>query len=387
MIKNPIAIVAFLLAVETLLLFLSSHAKSKQWFAFIPVIFWMFFLPMLASTVGILDSKSPVYALISNNLLPMSLFLLLVTVDVRAIMRLGRPALFMFFTGGLGVGVGMCVAFWLFKPLIGGQFWSGFGTLAGSWTGGSANMIAVKEALSTPDAVFLPMVVVDTVVPYLWMGILVLLAGHQKYFDRLNRSDHRIVEEIRHKMRDVDPVASHMHFVSTIGILALAVAGGLLAKYISQFLPVVKDMITPYAWMIIVVSIIGMTLSFSPLRRIEPYGSTKIGYFILYLVLTTIGARASLAQAGESAVLIAAGCVVVFIHALFLLAGARLIRAPLFLVAVASQANLGGVASAPVVAEIYQKGFGALGLLLAILGNIVGTYIGIAVGQICRLLS
>lgn len=387
MIKNPVAIVAFLLALESILLFVSSRGRFERWFSVIPVVFWMYFLPMLASSVGLIDSKNPVYALISSHLLPMSLFLLLVTVDVRTIARLGKPALFMFFIGGVGIGAGMFAAFWLFKPLVGAQFWSGFGALAASWTGGSANMIAVKEALGTPDAVFLPMVVVDTIVPYVWMGVLVLLAGCQERFDRFNRCDPKIIDQIRHKMRDVKSAASRVRFLSSAGIIALAAAGGFSAKYVSQFLPVIKDVITPYAWMIIVVSLAGMALSFTPVRRIEPYGSTKIGYFILYLVLTSIGARASLAHAGESVVLIAAGFLVICIHVLFLLAGARLVRAPLFLVAVASQANVGGVASAPIVAEIYQNGFGAFGLLLAILGNIVGTYIGIVVGQACRLLS
>ena len=155
MIKNVFALAAFLLAIEMAVLYLASHLRFKRWFDFIPSIFWIYFLPMLASTFGIIDAQSPLYARVSGILLPMSLFVLLITVDVRAIARLGRPALIMFFAGGVGIGIGVCAAFWIFKPWIGARFWSGFGALAGSWTGGSANMIAVKEALGTPDAVFL----------------------------------------------------------------------------------------------------------------------------------------------------------------------------------------------------------------------------------------
>ncbi|HYG52259.1 MAG TPA: DUF819 family protein, partial [Flavobacteriales bacterium] len=168
MIKHPFIIIGVLLAIVSAILWLSSHPRFKRWFNFIPSVFWIYFLPMMASTAGFIDPRSPVYSQISQ-LLPMSLFLLLLTVDIKAILRLGTPALLMFLSGGLGVGIGMVFAFWVFKPFIGSHFWSGFGALAGSWTGGSANMIATKEALGTPEAVFLPMVVVDTVVPYFWM--------------------------------------------------------------------------------------------------------------------------------------------------------------------------------------------------------------------------
>ena len=398
MIHSPWAVIAALLGIETAVLWLSSQERFKSWFKFIPSIFWIYFLPMLASTLGILDPQSPIYSKISNQLLPMSLFLLLLTVDVRAILRLGKTALLMFFAGAAGVGLGIFFVFWLFKPWIGGQFWSGFGALAGSWTGGSANMIAVKEALGTPDAVFLPMVVVDTIVPYFWMGLLVIAAAHQQRYDRFNRSDRRILDELSHKLgtapyfseqasKKIGRCPQFMQLLSSIGILVLAIAGGLAAKYISQFLPVIKDVISTYAWTIIVVSSLAIACSFTPLKRIEAYGSSKIGYFILYFVLTSIGAKANISNIGNALILIGAGFLIVLIHAAVLLITARVIRAPLFLAAVASQANVGGVASAPMVAEIYQKGFASVGLLLAILGNIIGTYIGIAVGQLCRLLQ
>ena len=387
MIKNPWAIITVLLSIEIAVLYVSSRPRFKQYFEFIPSIFWIYFLPMLSSTFGLLDPLSPIYSQISNWLLPMSLFILLITVDVRAILRLGKPALLMFFAGGVGIAVGISITFWIFKNWIGGQFWSGFGALAGSWTGGSANMIAVKEALGVPDAVFLPMVIVDTIVPYVWMGLLVILASHQHAYDRWNRSDRRMLDDLS-KKASVDAVESKgIHLWPTIGIIVLAISGGFAAKFLGQFLPVIKDIISPYAWTIILVSVLGVVLSLTPIKKIESYGSNKIGYLILYFVLTSIGAKASIGNIGNAFVLIAAGFLIVIIHAVIVLVTARFLRAPLFLSAVASQANVGGVASAPMVAEIYQKGFASVGLLLAILGNILGTYIGIAVGQICRLLQ
>ncbi len=387
MITNPIGIIAILLIIESAILFLAEHPRTKKLFSFIPSVFWMFFIPILASTFGLIDSQSPIYSQMANVLLPMSLFVLLLTVDIRAILRLGKPALIMFLAGGIGVGLGAWISFLIFKPWVGSNFWSGFGTLAGSWTGGSANMIAVKEALGTPDAVFLPMVIVDTIVPYLWMGLMVIFSQHQHHYDRFNKSDRGILDDISRRMTQDKKVMKGVQFLPTLGILALALAGGFIARELSQFLPVIKDVVSRYAWTIILVSVLAITLSFTPVKKIETYGSNKIGYFILYFVLTTIGAKAGINNFGNAFILLAAGVVIVIIHVIVLLITARIIRAPLFLAAVASQANLGGVASAPMVAEIYQKGFASVGLLLAILGNIIGTYIGIAVGQLCRLFS
>jgi uncharacterized membrane protein len=145
-------------------------------------------------------------------------------------------------------------------------------------------------------------------------------------------------------------------------------------------------MVSGYTWTILLVTLAGILLSFTPVRKLELSGATRTGYDLLYFVLTAIGAKAAVASIGSALVLIGAGLLIVAVHATVLLAGARLLRAPMFLVAAASQANIGGVASAPVVAEVYHPGLASVGLLLAILGNITGTWLGIMCAQLCRLL-
>ncbi|MCM2265077.1 MAG: DUF819 family protein [Desulfuromonadales bacterium] len=387
MITHPLLIVLVLVTIEALVLWLSRHVRTRRYFELLPAVFWIYFLPMLAATCGLITAKSPVYGLITTYLLPASLVLLLLPVDMRAILRLGPTALAMFFIGAAGIIVGAVTSFVLFKPLIGPEFWSGFGALSGSWTGGSANMIAVKEALAVPDAVFAPMVIVDTVVPYLWMGILIAMVGLQGAFDRWNRADRGILDHLGER------AAAHLATSGgkrTVGgiVLALLVAGAGsgIAHLFARELPQIKDVVSSYTWTIMIVSLLGIGLSFSPVRHLERSGATRTGYDLLYFVLTAIGAKASVASIGSALVLIAAGLLVVAIHAVILLAGAKLLRAPMFLVAAASQANIGGVASAPVVAEVYHPGLASVGLLLAILGNIVGTWLGIVCAQLCRML-
>lgn len=385
MIHNPVALIIVLITIESSIFYLANHKHFSKYFEILPSVFWIYFLPMLASSFGLIDSQSPIYSKITDYFLPPALFLLLITVDIKAILRLGPSALVMFFIGTLSIMIGMVTVFLLLKNIIGVQYWAGFGALSGSWTGGSANMIAVKEALGTPDSVFLPMVIVDTIVPYVWMGIMVSCVGFTAVFDRWNRSDRGILDDLQARIQNLSMgKTSQFTWLSGIGLSVLALAGGFLSIFISHFLPEIKGIISTYAWTIIIVSCLGILLSSTPVRKLEKYGTNKVGYFILYFVLTSIGAKASVHHLGTAFILIAAGFVVIFIHALFLFMAVRCMRIPLFLAVVASQANVGGVASAPLVAEIYQKGFASVGLLLAILGNIEGTYIGILVGQICH---
>jgi uncharacterized membrane protein len=386
MIQHPLFIIIVLLAIEVLVLCLSKYERTRHWFDFLPSVFWIYFLPMLASTTGIIDAKAPVLSSITTYLLPASLLLLLVVVDVKAIMRLGGMALAMFFIGSAGIIAGTVLSFGIFKNIVGPEFWAGFGALSASWTGGSANMIAVKEALAVPDRVFAPMVIVDTIVPYVWMGMLIACVGAQAAFDHWNRSDRTVLDDLARCAR-VKEVTVRLTPGGVTFVLMFAAVGSLMARDIGLRLPVVKDIVSPYAWTIVLVSILGLVFSLTPVRRLEQAGASKLGYYILYFVLTAIGAKASIANINAAFILIAAGFVIIAVHALFLLAGARLLRAPLFLVAAASQANVGGVASAPVVAAVYEPGLASVGLLLAILGNIVGTYLGILCGQCCRFFS
>ncbi len=388
MVDSPFILVVLLLAVETVVLEISSRDRFKKYFSFLPPVFWIYFLPMLLSTLGLIDSKSPVYDLINKWFLPASLVLLLLSSDIKAILKLGKPALVMMLAGSLGIMIGMPLVFWLVKPFVGSQMWPGFGALSGSWIGGSANMLAVKEAIGTPQEVYTPMVVVDTVVPYVWLGFLVAVSAFQWQFDRVNDSDRGILDDLAAgAKRFSSQLTEKSSRRFTLLILLFALTGSLAARFIGDLLPTVKDVFSPYAWTIIAASVLGIALSFTRARNFECYGASRFGYFLLYFVLTTIGAQANILHVGSTFVLIAAGFLVVIFHGLIILFSARLLRAPMFLAVVASQANIGGVASAPIVAQVYQPGLASVGLLLAILGNIMGTYLGIITAQLCRLVS
>jgi len=243
-------------------------------------------------------------------------------------------------------------------------------------------MIAVKEAIHTPDAVFFPMIVVDTVVAYSWMGLLILLEGVQKKYDLWNHSDLRVVEALARTTALAEKAAGKFNVRYLPLILAVAFGGAWLSNWGAGILGNGS-----FAWAIILASTLGILLSFTSLRRLEFHGASRVGYLFLFFVLTSIGARASLSGIFSAPLLIVAGVVLVLIHALFLFTVSRVARIPLCLVATASQANIGGPASAPIVAAAYAPVLAPVGLLLGILGNVMGTYLGLITSQLCKLVG
>jgi uncharacterized membrane protein len=394
-ITDPLYIIAVLLAVELGLMALSGSKRFGFLFRFLPAVFWIYFLPMVLSTLKIVDRSSPVYSKITAQVLPAALFMLLLAVDLGAIVRLGKQAIGMFFVGSFGIVLGMITSFSVFRPWVGGEYWSGFAALSGSWTGGSANLVAVKEAFQTPQVVFAPIVIVDTIVPYVWMAILLSMVRFQDRFDRWNGCDRTILERLR--KREVDTLkeekAELLGWIPTIlrrpvvVVVLLAAAYGVaqFSHFIANLIPSVKGF-SSLTWVIVVSSSLGLICSFVRVRSYDRL-SQKWGYVLLYLVLAAIGAQADLSQFGSMYLLIIAGFMVVLIHAGCLFVATRIFKMPLFLAVTASQANIGGVASAPVVAESYLPGFASVGLLLAILGNIIGTYVGILTGTILNILN
>jgi uncharacterized membrane protein len=400
--RDPFAIVAALLGIEGLVLLLADWKRTSGWFKYLPSIFWIYFLPMIANTLGLLpealSARNPqgtaVYETISTYLLPPCLVLLLLPVDIRAILRLGPIALGVMLAGSLGTFVGAVATYAIFGRWLPAEMYKGFGALSASWIGGSANMIAVARGTQTPDSVYLPMVVVDTVVPYAWMAMLIVMAARQRAYDRWNRSRVELVDELARRSRTEVQTRQPVSLPHLAGMLALAAAVGAACLQLGpvlvrcqESLGIPTQFINGYGWAIILATTGGIALSFTPARRLEGYGASKLGYFLLYLVLTSIGARTSLAHIAAAPLLIVAGVVWICIHGVILMGAGRLMRAPMSLLAAASQANIGGPASAPVVAGIYQSGLAPVGLLLAILGNILGTYAGLLCTAVCAWVS
>jgi uncharacterized membrane protein len=252
----------------------------------------------------------------------------------------------------------------------------GLAALSGSWIGGTANMVAVAESVGTSDAMMGPIIVVDTVVGYGWIGILLFFSGSQERFDRWTGARSEAIEEANRRLQDLDSDREPLDLSDGAMIIGLGFAGALVAVTIGQALPALGDptIISNTTWAVIIVVTVGLALSFTPVRRLEAAGASRVGYVALYLLLTAIGAQADLAAVVEAPAFLAAGIVWLAVHAGILLLVARWVKAPLFFFATGSAANVGGAASAPVVAGVYHPAMAPVGLLMAVAGYVLGIY-------------
>lgn len=379
LLTDPMAVFAYLAGVLALVFWLSGIPRLHQLFRVLPPVMFAYFVPTLSTTFGITPPASPTYGWMVRYLLPVALLLLMITVDLRSIAKLGRLALLMMLVGTLGIVIGGPIAFLVFGGFLPEDAWKGFAALSGSWIGGTANMVAIAESVGTPESAFGPIIVVDTVVGYGWMGVLLFLSAYQERFDRWNRADTSAIEATNRRLQELDARRHPLDTRMAAVIVGLAFAGAVAAIAIGARLPALGDptIISQTTWAVLVVVTGGLLLSFTPVRQIEEWGASRMGYAALYLLLTAIGAQADLKAVLDAPLYLAAGVLWLAIHIALLFGAARLLRAPLFFVATGSMANVGGAASAPVVAGVYHPAMAPMGLLMAVAGYILGIYGGL----------
>ncbi len=398
--EEPMAVFTFCAATCGAIFWISGQSWAKGFFRIVPSIALVYYLPTFASTVGFIPSDSAAYDWMRDYLLPFSLFILMITTDVPAVLRIGPRAIAMMLLGTAGVVVGGPITLWLFSPWLPPDAWKGLAALSGSWIGGGGNFAAIKEAVGAPDSIIGPIIIVDTVVAYTWMGVLLFLANYQTVIDRWNNARVDVLEDLNRRFKAFQETQVRpMQLADVLTVLAIGFGGAVGCQYLSNWIhgathpglmevaPSVASIFSPFTWLVILISTLGIALSFTPLRRIEMAGASKLGYAALYLFLTSIGAKADLAGILEAPVLLLVGIVWLAFHVAFLLVGARLLRAPFFLVAVGSQANIAGAASAPIVAAAYYESMAPVGLLMGMLGYLVGNYAGLLCAFLLRLVA
>ncbi|KGX91640.1 hypothetical protein N781_03960 [Pontibacillus halophilus JSM 076056 = DSM 19796] len=389
LIQDPVGILAYLSALMGGVFMLSQLKNPivQKIFHYLPPLIWAYFLPMISTTIGITPNSSDLYSFIGTYILPFGLLLLLLSTDVKATLKLGPKALILFLTGTLGVVIGGPIALALFQPFLPEDAWKGVAALAGSWIGGSANMAALMESVDTPNSILSPIIIVDTLVGLSWMGVMIFLSGYQDQFNKWNKADNSVVEKINENIGELAAKKSKPltvpHF---LGILGFGFGVSYVVVLIAKQLPSTSVLSTG-TWTILIISALGVIFSFTKVKELDEYGGSKIGYGAIYLLLTTFGAQANLADVVNAPAFIFMGIVWLAIHVILLFGMARLLRAPLFFIAVGSQGNIGGTSSAPIVASVFQPALAPVGLLMGITGNIVGTYAAVLCAQLAEMVA
>jgi uncharacterized membrane protein len=383
MIQEPALLLAYLAGVVAAVFQISRLPRLQPLFDRLPALVWAYWLPMLSTTAGLIPAESPLYRGMARYLLPASLALMLLSSDVRALARLGRTALLVMAAAVFGIMAGAVTGFVVLRPWLPAEAWKAVGALAATWTGGSANLVAVATALGLSPDLQGVIIIVDTVVGYSWMALLITFAGSQARFDRWNRADRTAVDDVGVRLRGVaGREARPLTVPEATLMIGLAVVLTGVSLRVGAMLPPVGQVLTPFSWAIILLTTIALALSLTPLARLEGAGASTLGYAGFYLLLASVGAQADLTRIAAHPVFVLLGVIILVVHGLVLLLAVRLLRAPLFFYGAASQACTGGVSSAPIVAALYHPAMAPVGLLLAVLGNVLGTYLGLLVAQV-----
>ena len=405
MISND-AVVFGILMVVLGFVFYTSNLRSSFWkkfYTFFPVILLCYFIPSLLNTTGIVSpEKSNLYFVASRYLLPTSLVLLTLSVDLKEISKLGSKALIMFFTGTVGIIIGGPIAIIIVKNLFPNlvsinpeELARGMTTIAGSWIGGGANQTAMKEVFNVDGELFSKMVTVDVLVGNAWLAVLLIGVGKTVFIDKFLGADSSSVESVKEKIEKYNlsiariPDLKELIYVLTIGFGITGISHLIadnIAPYLLNNFPILEkySLTSSFFWLIVMATTFGIILSFTRLRDLEGVGASKIGSIFIYILVATIGLQMDLFTVFDNPGLFLIGLIWISVHVILLFIVAILIKAPYFFVAVGSQANVGGAASAPVVASAFHPSLAAVGVLLAVLGYAVGTYAAYICGIIMQ---
>ena len=375
LIQDPIGLFAILLIIPAILFSLERHPTASKFFKIIPALVFAYFIPTALTMLDIIPSQAPVYTTIKALVLPAALFLLTISVDVKSILKLGPRAIALFFAGTLGVMIGGPISLYLFQDKLPPDIWKGMAAMTGSWIGGGANFLAVGQAVGATETMIGMMVVVDVAVSNIWVAFLFYFAGRYQEIDRKLGADNSIIEELKAKVTKFQMQVSRVGTTKDFMVLfALTFGVTWICTQLGNVLPEIGDIISHSTWMIIFITTAGLLLSFTPLRSLEGVGASKFGTVFLYLLIGVIGASADLREIVQYPYLFAMGIVWISIHIILISIVMKVVRAPIFFMAVGSQANIGGAASAPIVASAFHPSLAAVGVLLAVLGYVVGTY-------------
>ena len=402
------AVVLGMLAVTLGAVFWSASRTEgfwKKFYTYVPALLLCYLIPALFNTMGLIDGNaSKLYPMARDYLLPSALVLLCIAIDFGSIVRLGPKAVIMFLTGTAGVMLGALLSYMAMSVIhpetVAGDTWRGMTTVAGAWIGGGANQAAMKEVFEVEATLFGQFVAVDVLIASLWLAVLLFLAGRAKAFDRWTGADMRAIDDLQNRMEAFqteharNPSLTDLMVILGVGLGATGLSHFLAAPLVDWIgsLPAewrLQDysLTSNFFWIVVFATTIGLLLSFTKARTLEGAGASKIGSAMLYVLVATIGMQMDLGALLDKPWLFLLGFIWILVHGGLLLLVAKLIRAPLFFLAVGSQANIGGAASAPVVASAFHPALAPVGVLLAVLGYALGTYCAYLTGLVLRALA
>jgi len=385
LISGPLAVLTTLAATAALFFFLEHITKWKL-FNYLPPLLFIYAAPMVLSNTGLLVHKSAVYDVMSSTVLPFLLVVMLLKVDVVSTVRVMGKGILVMLWGTAGVVLGAPVAYAIIKSKLDPTGWKAFGTLAGSWIGGTGNMAAVSKGLEASGTEFGLAVLGDNAVYLVWLPILLVSRGLAGWFNRFARVDPQRIEMLEKSSADLDQREEKPAMRHLLYLLVLGLGVTLTAEVISKQLPERPPVLTTSSWKILLVTTFGLLLSATPARKIP--GSHELAMALIYLFVANMGAKASLTGLKDQALWFVLGAYIwIAIHGTLCILAARLFHVDIHSTAIASAANIGGAASAPVVAAHHNPKLVPVSILMALIGYAIGTYGAFIAAWLCQLIA
>lgn len=385
MITNGFTYVAFLIFFAA---FLAGVEKWTKWkiFNYVPSIVMVYIFNMIFCTFNLWDMKStaPAYSAIKNNLLYGMIFTMLLRCDIRKMVKLGPKILAIFLSCAFTIMVGFIVAFVMFKGALGAESWRAFGALCASWIGGSGNMAAMQMALEVPSGDFACTLIVDTVYYSVWIAVLLIAVPYAAKWNKFCGANTANLEEMSAISKETATEKKAVDGASLLILLGLSLAASAVSQIFGGILNQ-SIAIGASTWTVLIVTALGLVAALSPLGKIA--GAEELSSMYLYVVIALLASRAGMAELLAAPLWVVAGLVVLVIHIILMIFISKLFHFDLCLVSTASLANIGGAASAPIVAAAYDGSYAGIGVLMGVLGSALGNVLGLLCGHIMKILA
>ena len=386
MIENGFSYVAVLVCLAAAMTALQQFTHQRKILTFVPAIVLVYVVAAVMNTAGLFANNTEIssaYSSVRGALLPAMLVLMLLKCDVRSIIKLGPRMLLAFSCAVVSIFVAFVVVYVALQGFFIDGTWRAFGALAGSWTGGSANMVALQDILQVPENLFGYILMMDTINYAVWVMFMFWLIPFAPKFNKWTKAPD-VLGDSAAKLELEEEKEKSITFHNILYLLAIGLSVSAVCLWLGRILPVVGDVINGMTWTIMIASFIGLILAVTPVSRIS--GSMEISNVMLYVIIALIASRSDFSSLTQAPIYLVAGFLILLIHLIVMVLLGKLFRYDLFTLGVASLANIGGMASAPMLAASYHKSLIPIGILMALMGSFLGTYFGLLIGQLLSMI-
>lgn len=385
MITDGFVYIAVLVALAALMVGIENKFKSNRFFKFIPGIVLIYIGAALLQTIGLFDNEATEssYLAVKDALLPAMLMLMLLKCDIRSIIKLGPRMLGGYFVAVISIMIGFAVVYLIFNHFYAADTWRAFGALAGSWTGGSANMVALQDILQVPENIFGYILMMDTINYAVWVMFMFWLVPFAGAFNRWTKADVTMMDN-ELEANEESSGNQGIEFKHIIYLLGIGLLVSALATLAGDHLPELGDVFSATTWTILIASVVGLILGQTRVSKIP--GALDVSNVMLYIIIALIASHSDFSQIAQAPIYIISGFLIMLVHLIFMLLLGKLFKLDLFTLGIASLANIGGMASAPMLAAAYSRTLIPVGVIMALIGSFLGTYFGMLVGKILEML-